>query len=47
MAILAFQKPDKVIMMEEDAKLYKFEFHPLESGFCITVGNALPCMLLF
>ncbi len=46
MAILAFQKPDKVIMLENDAKFGKFEFRPLEPGFGTTVGNALRRILL-
>ena len=46
MAILAFQKPDKVIMLEESPKYGKFEFRPLEPGFGITVGNALRRILL-
>ena len=46
MAILAFQKPDKVIMMEADSKFGKFEFRPLEPGFGITIGNALRRILL-
>jgi DNA-directed RNA polymerase subunit alpha len=46
MAILAFQKPDKVIMLEHDAKYGKFEFRPLEPGFGVTVGNALRRILL-
>lgn len=46
MAILAFQKPDKVIMIESDNKVGKFEFHPLEPGYGITVGNALRRILL-
>ena len=46
MAILAFQKPDKVLMLESDSKFGKFEFRPLEPGFGITVGNALRRMLL-
>ncbi|MCQ2113814.1 MAG: DNA-directed RNA polymerase subunit alpha [Bacteroidaceae bacterium] len=41
MAILAFQKPDKVIMVEADDRHGKFEFRPLEPGFGITIGNAL------
>ena len=40
MAILAFQKPDKVLMLEADSRFGKFEFRPLEPGFGITVGNA-------
>jgi len=46
MAILAFQKPDKVIMLESDDKIGKFEFRPLEPGYGITVGNALRRILL-
>ena len=46
MAILAFQKPDKVLMLEADDKFGKFEFRPLEPGFGITVGNALRRILL-
>ena len=46
MAILAFQKPDKVVMVEADPKYGKFEFRPLEPGFGITVGNALRRILL-
>ena len=46
MAILAFQKPDKVIMLENDPKFGVFEFRPLEPGFGTTVGNALRRILL-
>ncbi|HOZ29720.1 MAG TPA: DNA-directed RNA polymerase subunit alpha [Bacteroidales bacterium] len=46
MAILAFQKPDKVIMLEADEFHGKFEFRPLEPGYGITVGNALRRILL-
>ena len=46
MAILAFQKPDKVIMLESTANFGRFEFRPLEPGFGITVGNALRRILL-
>ena len=46
MAILAFQKPDKVIMLEADDKRGKFEFRPLEQGYGITIGNALRRILL-
>lgn len=46
MAILAFQKPDKVIMIEADDQYGKFEFRPLEPGYGITVGNALRRILL-
>ena len=46
MAILAFQKPDKVVMLEANDKFGRFEFRPLEPGFGVTVGNALRRMLL-
>ncbi|MCL3778867.1 DNA-directed RNA polymerase subunit alpha [Prolixibacteraceae bacterium JC049] len=46
MAILAFQKPDKVIMVESDEQFGKFEFRPLEPGYGITIGNALRRILL-
>ena len=46
MAILAFQKPDKVVMLEATDKVGKFEFRPLEPGFGITIGNALRRILL-
>ncbi len=46
MAILAFQKPEKVIMLEADEKFGRFEFRPLEPGYGITVGNALRRILL-
>ena len=46
MAILAFQKPDKVIMLEADNQYGKFEFRPLEGGFGTTIGNALRRILL-
>lgn len=46
MAILAFQKPDKVIMLEADDNFGKFEFRPLEPGYGVTVGNALRRILL-
>ncbi len=46
MAILAFQKPDKVIMLEANDFYGKFEFRPLEPGFGITIGNALRRILL-
>ena len=46
MAILAFQKPDKVVMLEATDKFGKFEFRPLEPGFGVTVGNALRRILL-
>ncbi|MDE5874716.1 MAG: DNA-directed RNA polymerase subunit alpha, partial [Muribaculaceae bacterium] len=46
MPILAFQKPDKVIMLESDNKFGKFEFRPLEPGYGQTIGNALRRILL-
>ena len=46
MSILAFQKPDKVVMLEADDKHGKFEFRPLEPGYGVTVGNALRRILL-
>ncbi len=46
MALLAFQKPEKVIMLEADDFFGKFEFRPLEPGYGITVGNALRRILL-
>ena len=46
MPILAFQKPDKVVMLEADDKFGKFEFRPLEPGYGQTIGNALRRILL-
>lgn len=46
MSILAFQKPDKVIMIDSSDSCGKFEFRPLEPGYGITVGNALRRILL-
>ncbi len=46
MAILDFQKPDKVILLESDDFSGQFEFRPLEPGFGITIGNALRRILL-
>ncbi|HBB93319.1 MAG: DNA-directed RNA polymerase subunit alpha [Bacteroidetes bacterium GWF2_49_14] len=46
MAILSFQKPDKVILLESDSQYGKFEFRPLEPGYGITIGNALRRILL-
>ena len=46
MAILAFQKPDKVIMNEANDHFGSFEFRPLEPGFGMTIGNALRRILL-
>lgn len=46
MAILAFQQPEKVIMIESDNYKGKFEFRPLEPGYGNTIGNALRRILL-
>ncbi|MDR3128840.1 MAG: DNA-directed RNA polymerase subunit alpha [Tannerellaceae bacterium] len=46
MAILAFQRPDKVNMVEANDFHGKFEFRPLEPGYGITIGNALRRILL-
>jgi DNA-directed RNA polymerase subunit alpha len=46
MAILAFQKPDKVIMVSATETSGLFEFRPLEPGYGITIGNALRRILL-
>jgi len=46
MAILAFQRPDKVVMLEANDKFGKFEFRPLEPGYGITIGNTLRRILL-
>jgi len=46
MAILDFQKPDKVIMLDSSDVRGQFEFRPLEPGYGITVGNALRRILL-
>ncbi len=46
MAILAFQKPDKVIMLEGTDTVGRFEFRPLEPGYGTTIGNALRRILL-
>jgi len=46
MAILTFQKPDKVIMLEADDFRGIFEFRPLQQGYGYTIGNALRRVLL-
>ena len=46
MAILNFQKPDKVIMIDSSDFEGRFEFRPLEPGYGLTVGNALRRVLL-
>ena len=47
MAILNFQKPDKVIMIDSTESHGKFEFRPLEPGYGLTIGNALRSCLLY
>ena len=46
MAILNFQKPDKVIMIDSTDFEGRFEFRPLEPGYGLTIGNALRRVLL-
>ena len=46
MAILSFQQPDKVIMLESDDSHGIFEFRPLQQGYGVTIGNALRRVLL-
>jgi DNA-directed RNA polymerase subunit alpha len=46
MAILSFQKPDKVVMISSSVTQGKFEFRPLEPGYAMTIGNALRRVLL-
>jgi DNA-directed RNA polymerase subunit alpha len=46
MSILAFQKPDKVIMHKDTDFFGQFEFRPLEKGYGVTIGNALRRILL-
>lgn len=46
MGILAFQKPDKVIMHKETDFYGQFEFRPLEKGYGVTIGNSLRRILL-
>lgn len=46
MGILAFQKPDKVIMHKETDFFGQFEFRPLERGYGVTIGNSLRRILL-
>ena len=45
MAILEFQQPDRVIMLEGTDRKGRFEFRPLEPGYGITVGNAFSIRL--
>jgi DNA-directed RNA polymerase subunit alpha len=46
MQILDFQKPDEVIMINEEANQGSFEFRPLEPGYGLTIGNAVRRVLL-
>jgi len=46
MPILDFQKPEEVVMINEEANQGNFEFRPLEPGYGLTVGNALRRVLL-
>ncbi|MFO8087960.1 MAG: DNA-directed RNA polymerase subunit alpha [Bacteroidales bacterium] len=46
MAIIEFQKPDRVILNEADDFVGNFEFRPLEPGYGVTIGNALRRILL-
>ena len=46
MPILAFQKPEKVIMLDADSQFGRFEFRPLEPGYGQTIGNAMRRILL-
>jgi DNA-directed RNA polymerase subunit alpha len=46
MAILNFQKPDKIILQKANDFEAQFEFRPLEPGFAVTIGNALRRVLL-
>jgi DNA-directed RNA polymerase subunit alpha len=46
MHILDFQKPDEVIMINEEANQGNFEFRPLEPGYGLTIGNAVRRVLL-
>ena len=46
MAILNFQKPDKIILQKATDFEALFEFRPLEPGYGVTIGNALRRVLL-
>ncbi len=46
MAILNFQKPDKIILQKSNDFEAQFEFRPLEPGYGLTIGNALRRVLL-
>jgi DNA-directed RNA polymerase subunit alpha len=46
MAILNFQKPDKIVLQKATEFEAQFEFRPLEPGYGVTIGNALRRVLL-
>jgi len=46
MAILSFQKPDKIVLQKANEFAGQFEFRPLEPGYGLTIGNALRRVLL-
>jgi len=46
MAILSFQKPDKIVLQKVSDFDGQFEFRPLEPGYGLTIGNALRRVLL-
>src|SRR5829696_9651215 len=46
MAILNFQKPDKIVLQKSTDFEAQFEFRPLEPGYCVTIGNTLRRVLL-
>ena len=46
MAILNFQKPDKIVLQKVNDFEAQFEFRPLEPGYGVTIGNALRRVLL-
>ncbi len=46
MAILNFQKPDKIVLQKATDFEGLFEFRPLEPGYGLTIGNALRRVLL-
>ncbi len=46
MALLSFQKPDKISLSKVTDFEAHFEFRPLEPGYGVTIGNALRRVLL-
>ena len=46
MAILNFQKPDKIVFQKVTDFEAQFEFRPLEPVMAVTIGNALRRVLL-